>query len=748
MRLTKLQQWQITEIFLSLFIFLALVSYTYALWVLDPYPGFSFNNSNGQIIEIDTGAEQGVPTLQTGDIIKKIGAIPWEAYKKDARVLLFEGLQPGDIIEITVNRNGEDIVIPWKFMGFNQAVIAGRLVNIWFLSYAFWIVGVLTIIFVRPRDVLRNLFVLINYLTALWLISGMLSSSHLWGSSILLHALTWLLLPVYLHFHWIFPKPLTKLSSKFLIVFYLICSCFAIAEIFQLVHKSLYALAFLTALTGSFILQVIHFIKHKDQRREILYIIIALIVIFLPPIGLAILAANSSVPNFAPLGLIALPFMPLMYFYAIYRRSMGGLEIRLNRIISLYLFFIILGIAILVTIALFLKINIPPQNLLFIRIIIVLLFVFIAITTYPKFQKFIERYYLGITIDYEKLQESFSNLIVSNTTTESLLRMLEKDVFPSLLIRQYAFVQLENHHLHPLLMKGVTQFQIPPKEAISKLHEIAGSFIPNLPPSDHWIRLVLPLKVGHLTLGFFLLGSRDPDDIYHQQEILSMQSIANQTGVALSNILRAETLREMHERGIQRYEQERLRLSHELHDSVLQELSELRKNFGPISPKVEESYEIIKERLREVIIDLRPPALDNGLTYAIKTLAENLMQKSNDMLKVRVELQATEERLPEDIELHLFRIVEEFCNNTLRHAQAKLIRIEGAISPQHVDLSIADDGIGFEINEKWNLRTLLASRHFGLVGMFERTHLIGAKLDLQSQRNQGTKVQVLWSAKK
>src|SRR5688572_9359282 len=424
MRPTSTQSWQISEILISLFVFLILFSYTYALLVLDPYPGFSFNSSNARIVEIYAQPEQGTPTLQVGDVLKKIGPILWETYQKDARVILYEGVQAGEIVEITVDRNGETMVIPWKFIGFDLNVLESRLLNMWFLSFFFFLAGATAIILIRPRDLLRNLFVALNYLTALWLIFGMLSHSYIWLSSILLHASTWLLLPIYLHFHWMFPHPLKQLPKALVAFIYFICLCFAVAEFFQVLNKSLYALAFLLALLGSFIIQVIHYRKHEDQRRDIKLLAIAIITAFLPSIVLGIFVASGSVPGIAPLALFALPFMPLAYFYAIYRRQMGGLEIRLNRIISLYAFLILIGIALFIIAVLFINLNLPVENLAIIRITIVLVFVFTAITTFPAFQNFVERRFLGINIDTQNLAQSFSNLIVTNTNIEGLLQLL------------------------------------------------------------------------------------------------------------------------------------------------------------------------------------------------------------------------------------------------------------------------------------------------------------------------------------
>ena len=98
------------------------------------------------------------------------------------------------------------------------------------------------------------------------------------------------------------------------------------------------------------------------------------------------------------------------------------------------------------------------------------------------------------------------------------------------------------------------------------------------------------------------------------------------------------------------------------------------------------SYEEVTHRLREIVSDLRPPMLMYGLIPAINELADNLMERSGDKVTIKVDIQAGEERLPQNIEQHLFRIVQEACENSLRHANAANIRMFGAIGSSKNDL--------------------------------------------------------------
>ena len=323
---------------------------------------------------------------------------------------------------------------------------------------------------------------------------------------------------------------------------------------------------------------------------------------------------------------------------------------------------------------------------------------------------------------------------------------MEEEVFTSLLIRQYAFLQSKDGNLKSLLVKNVADSQLPGEGELDSLISRSEVALPSIPTADEWVRLILPLKVGDDYLGFWLLGRRDPDDLYPFDEITVLKSIANQTAIALSNILQAEQLRKMYQIDIERNEQERMSLALELHDSILNQLGFLRRNLdeSSLSPKIQSAYEEVTRRLREIVSNLRPPMLTYGLKPAVEELTENLVDRSEGRLKVNLDLQASEDRIPEHMELHLFRIVQEACENALRHADAQIINIRGAVTPSKVDLYIEDNGKGFDLNGQLDLNTLLGNNHFGLAGMIERARLIGADIQIQSNPNRGTKIHVTW----
>lgn len=735
--------WHIEDIPISLLTLIFLLWYTYGIFVQVSYIGFYFNPADGKVFEMYVS---GGATLQEGDTLLQIGEVTLDEYRENRRLVLFPNkVQKGNIIPITILRNGVESTANWTVPGFTLEEFLGRFFNIWWLAYFFWFLGSITEVFIRPREIHWRLLIAFNYLTSLWLMMGSLSAWQMWESSILLHAVTWLLLPVYLHLHWIFPKPLASLPKSAGTLLYTISILMASMEIFQLLPKYFYAVALLLALVGSIILQISHFIWRSEQRKQIGILAIATLLAALPSITISISKVSGIVSQIGPLSLLALPFIPLTYFYLIFRAQLGGLEMRAHRIISIYSYLIIVGSILISLFAISLKLSGP--NSILMMVVIPLLASAIFIPAYPAFQSFVEKRFLGIKLPYQNLQETYSNRIAVNTSINGLLQLLKAEVFPSLLIRQFAVMQVFNGKLKTLLIENIALEQLPHENDLNVLASQAGIYLPTISPNSGWMRLILPLKAGDSFIGFWLLGRRDPDDHYSQSEIPILQSIANQTAIALSNILHAEQVRKLFQLDVERYEQERLSLALDLHDSVLNQLAAFRNDLGEtiLSPKLQSSYEEITRRLREIVSELRPPMLMYGLKPAIIELADNLMERSGDKVKIKVDIELSGEILPERIEQHLFRIVQEACENSLRHAEANSISIYGTLTSERVDLNIQDDGKGFDADSKLELDNLLANRHFGLSGMIERAALIGAKINIHSSPNSGTRIHITWS---
>jgi PAS domain S-box-containing protein len=211
-----------------------------------------------------------------------------------------------------------------------------------------------------------------------------------------------------------------------------------------------------------------------------------------------------------------------------------------------------------------------------------------------------------------------------------------------------------------------------------------------------------------------------------------------------------EELRELSKRLLLTQDDERRRIARDLHDSVGQIVAALGMHLSTITqdavkPTVrkaaQESRELISQlskEIRTISYLLHPPLLDeSGLSEPIRWFMAGLSERSG--LKIDLDISKDFARLPGDVEVAIFRIVQECLTNIHRHSSAKsaMIRLKRDIST--VSLQVQDDGSGIP------KETLAAIRNqhsgVGITGMRERVRHLGGTLDIQSSSN-GTKVSV------
>ena len=729
-----------------------LLTYSYAKFFRHSF-GFRLGVPSGHVVLVFD--RQPEPTLQKNDRILQIGSVTWEDFQADLSRSLFEGYKPGETVPIKVERDGQPINISWKYPLSNEEEFQDQLNSEWWLAYFFWLTGVLTVVLVRPKDDSWVLMSLFNFLTAIWLIAGSGSSAyHIWYSAIVLRVAVWLCLPVYLHLHWVFPRPLGRLPRWLVVSVYGVGILLAIAQAFQLVPSDLYLLGFILALGGSLTLLGIHFWRQPSIRRDFRLLLVTLILAITPAMIWAVIDSILGFPiAWGSLVLFTLPLLPLTYLYAAFRRRLGNSELRINRFFTILIFLILLGILGLPLIVLAEYTITFPNKAVLISSFFAVFTSIACLWGYPAFESFMDRYILGIPLTSKRLLEHFSIQITTSVSLVGLTRVLQEEVFPSLLVRQFAFLQHDQGSLTVLATMGLTPEQLPEEGYMPDLMDRSGFYRSPDPAADQpysWIRLVLPLKLGDELIGFWLLGRRDPDDVYSQQEIPVLSSLANLTSIALSNILQTERLRSMYESNIGRYEQERLRLSRDLHDSILNEMAALlmRSDSPVLSPEFQKAFEELTERLREIVSGLRPPTLNFGLKFALDELAESLSDRHPNSMKIETHIQADGEwRYPDLVEHHSYRIAQEACENALRYAHAKTIMIAAELSQNSLDIRVEDNGIGFQMQTNRKLNEMLAHKHFGLVGILERANLIGAEIEIESKPGVGTRIRLRWKLK-
>lgn len=250
-----------------------------------------------------------------------------------------------------------------------------------------------------------------------------------------------------------------------------------------------------------------------------------------------------------------------------------------------------------------------------------------------------------------------------------------------------------------------------------------------------------------LQIGQMLLDQEtiDPNFLYNQlihrlnEQIMSLDSVN-------------QTLQNAQRRLIADSEEERKALAREIHDQIIQDMLSTNYQLEELESQHQSSEElqrelfVIRENIRSMIDELRnicgnlrPPTIDSlGLNAAIQSFAQEWSKRSG--VNVDLELDPKIGRIPEMIELNIYRIVQEGLSNIYKHAsatQAKIIL--SRTSPRAIMITIEDNGTGLE--KRPVISSYSKEGHFGLVGIDERVKLLGGRLRIQNKDKGGLVLQ-------
>ena len=201
-------------------------------------------------------------------------------------------------------------------------------------------------------------------------------------------------------------------------------------------------------------------------------------------------------------------------------------------------------------------------------------------------------------------------------------------------------------------------------------------------------------------------------------------------------------------------EEERRRISRELHDEVGQILTatnvnleimkrDLKLDIKSVERRIADTRQLIAQvmdSLRKVLRELRPEALDQlGLIPAITRYANDFSHRTG--ICVDISQHDNVEQLSLDQKVALYRVVQESLNNTAKHAHAQHVQIEIRRTDGNVVMNISDDGTGFDLAPAKDLAAV-STTHFGLLGMREHVHIVSGKFEMKSQKGEGTQIHV------
>lgn len=277
--------------------------------------------------------------------------------------------------------------------------------------------------------------------------------------------------------------------------------------------------------------------------------------------------------------------------------------------------------------------------------------------------------------------------------------------------------------------------------------------------------ILAPVIGTHSRAGVLIVMSDQTDD-FDNEDLFVVQRFADLGALALRNAhtvslelergrmaaelekarlreeMRGQTLSSV----IRAQEEERLRISRELHDSFGQlltsvllalKLVEQQKTLPDVHTRLADAREITAlaaKEVKRIALELRPASLDDyGLPTALRRLAADVEERSGVVVEAAI---ASQERPSGVVETVVYRIAQEALTNAVRHADASRISLSLTDVWGQVRLLIRDDGHGFDQEQ-------IDGRGLGLVGMRERAHLVGGKLSLVSTPGEGTRVELI-----
>lgn len=260
----------------------------------------------------------------------------------------------------------------------------------------------------------------------------------------------------------------------------------------------------------------------------------------------------------------------------------------------------------------------------------------------------------------------------------------------------------------------------------------------------------------------FHAAQRQTEELFQAQTALhqsleASDSLNRQLVRRLSNQVKAldrlnAALQETQRRLMTETEEKRKDLARELHDEIIQDLLSINYRLEETEENIlyedtreelngiRESIRQLVSDLRQMCQDLRPPTIDNhGLYSAIRSLAQEWSERNDVSLRLEVDPELG--RLPEAIELSIFRIVQEGLNNIHKHASARQVVLSLHRTPMDSLLvRLTDDGTG--LSAKPDLASLSAGKHFGLLGISERAALLGGSMQVELPPEGGLVLQV------
>ncbi|HIE25171.1 MAG TPA: hypothetical protein EYP74_04140 [Anaerolineales bacterium] len=724
----------------TLFILLTptLVLYDIYIQWRTPIIDFGLDRETGIIYDVPQDSYGDYAGFWVGDKFISVNGIPYEEWGE---------LEIGNII-VEIKREGQILEMELPIIPLAKTNSIPMLSGA-FVALAFW--GISTALLLRrfQQYEIRIVF-LIGQLMAIALLFPMAHPDY-WTSPIGIRFLSIIALifsaPLILQYSISFPIQLgSKNQRRLALIFIYFLALVAMAgwlasHLINFEIGRRFGIFYVLSVVSTALIIMAYVYLRKatpDERRQLRVAVLSTFIAGIPALVFYLLPNFIGIPFRAPVWLIGLLVVlaPLSYLYATIRHNLFGIDQLLNR--TLVYIILSLGILLLYLGPFLLIFRYSSGDLLAQTLVAAILTLFIGLTfewSRTHVQHWVDQLFYGGWYDYPGVVEEVSDALARSTTRQEIYETLTQQI-PDLMQLSTCNFWMGN----------------------------SNATFPQTPPLKARFRFKFQSKVpAQWTVGLH----RDGDDLSESDHRI-LNTLARQAEIALNNVLLIETLRQQldeiqasrealaqaQRQLLRSREEERARIARDLHDSPIQTLVGLNIQLGlllstgakPESELSEMRAEVrgLLTELRKVCTDLRPPMLDAlGLGAALRAYVNEWSAQENLSVQFDAPKDQQLSKLPSEVAVNLFRVAQETLGNISKHAQATAVKIQLLGDENHLQLSIHDNGRGFE--RPPTLNGLPAQNHFGLVGMRERIELIGGNWSLESTPGEGTRVQVEWN---
>ena len=762
----------------SILILFAIILFNSFIYIFQPYDGMEVYQEGplGEVYKVYPGGPAENAGVVIGDQIKVIAGKPVNHSRSEPRYP--PGLKPGEVVDYEFQRGNERITLSMTIGSyFDNLTFLGSFLGIQILSIALWGLGLVLTLFAAPDDVRARLlslgFLLAGLTAAVGGASGWNSFSGVnTAQKVLFSLLASIIVAAHLSFPTVsFPKYgkrviyaaflLAGILSMLVIIddWFLMPRGYSLYAAYGIYLRQSAQIFFVTSWLAAIALMIRnHFLSHDQEVRRQTGIIIWGMVLGIGPFLVLTLLPYLLLGEEYLTGYYTILFLfllPMAYAYVIFQRRLLKVDFIINRIVVWFtLILLILIASILVFSVIVVVFNLSPLIPIYGGLVTAL--IALPITALSKVvQKQVDRVLYGSHYDFITVTSSLSNQLAQALDRNRLIELLVQSLPQQMGIQRASLFIRDGNRLErggdlgsqkacfldDAVCKELLKHHVPVRAAHlwSQLLPVAKE---NWAEFD-WGQVYVPLILKGDLQGILILGQHISGNIYSDQDLHIIATVAEQGALAITNILLVEKLRGLTQQLVRSVEEERKRLASDLHDTVLQELFYIKQGLykDPANPDLIDYLKECIQNLRRTIKAQRPPLLDHGLPLALEGLVEDMQKVAGASTTIYWSsnfdgaLDLTDEQATS-----FYRIAQEALNNAVKHSRARYIEVSlEQDANQITHLRVSDDGIGTPwVHESGQLDT----SHFGLVFMQERALMIDAKLHILAVPGEGTTVEL------